>query len=364
MSTVASIASYLRDLDAHLHVGTETRLRLLEEVREHLEQDVGRLEAQGLSPDQALEAAIARFGTPLEVAARVRPEVAGLGTGVADGLSGRLGRALERAPLRTYFSMAAAILAANVAIGAWGAHHYHLHHLRTRVLAWPAAEVGLVAAFGLRDLLSRRGGEADRRGRLRAWDASHRVSLWALILVPISVVNLVAVSGPGLHQLRQLAGFGLMPATTLLMAWMVKGRLKPRHATDLAALYRLVLPLAIVALLSTIIVLGWHALSLSIAGAILIPFVALPLLATAFFRAMKAGSQGFSRVRRRRLLALMPCWMALMASGAALTSSGRQRQVELLTAAVLGVIGAMLFGLVLAIQDRRNIRDRLATGAE
>jgi len=56
--------------------------------------------------------------------------------------------------------------------------------------------------------------------------------------------------------------------------------------------------------------------------------------------------------------------MALMASGAALTSSGRQRQVELLTAAVLGVIGAILFGLVLAIQDRRNIRDRLATGTE
>ncbi|HZU72664.1 MAG TPA: permease prefix domain 1-containing protein, partial [Acidimicrobiales bacterium] len=204
MSAVASIASYLRDLDAHLHVGTETRLRLLEEVREHLEQDVGRLEAEGLSPEEALEAAIARFGTPHEVAARVRPEVAGLGTDAADGLGGRLERALERAPLRTYLSIAAVILAANVAIGAWAAHHYHLHHLRTRALAWPAAEVGLVAAFGLRDLLSRRGGEADRRRRLRAWDASHPVSRWALILLPLSLVNLVALSGPGLRQLRQL----------------------------------------------------------------------------------------------------------------------------------------------------------------
>ena len=70
MSKRQAIRAYLDELAKALEAGSPERDRILAEAEDHLVETVERLRADGISPDEAARVALARFGSPREVAAR------------------------------------------------------------------------------------------------------------------------------------------------------------------------------------------------------------------------------------------------------------------------------------------------------
>jgi|SRR5579884_1577588 len=370
MTAVMTIADYLRELDRHLHVGLETRVRLLEEARDHLEEDVGRLEAQGLSTQDAVRTAIRRFGSPEEVAARVRPELGGLSAEAAEGLLGRLQRHLERAPVRTYLAMAGVVMVANAALGLRLVRHYHVHLLQTRYFAWPATELGLIAGNALRDWVSRRGRPPmQRRLRLRAWDTAHPSARMALILGPLSLLSLEGLSGSGLQQLAELAGIPLAwtaLAVMIALAWHRSRTGWPRRLTALQ-MGLIFLPVvstlgvAVVSILGVVLTGELHGLRPKSIGfqAVVSIVGLLPVLALA--HALRSQATGLRPARGRLVLAVL----AIPGVMVALESQpGHSISVLWRGAAVGGGVSVLTFALLLALHGRRAVRDRLSAGRQ
>lgn len=67
------IDTYLRDVHGHLQITGAYRQRVLEELRDHIEEASAALESGGMSPEHATEHAIAAVGPAPEVARRFAP---------------------------------------------------------------------------------------------------------------------------------------------------------------------------------------------------------------------------------------------------------------------------------------------------
>lgn len=242
------IDRYLQDVRGHLRITGAYEKRVLEELRDHLEQASADVEADGLSAQDATEQAIASLGPASEVAGRFAPAathrtrllaiLAGLGALVglaavrvandlhADGE--RLG-----ADIRYSLVWAIGIVAAAAVVGLLVALGLRLG-ARQRAMrgAVAAAALGLVAigAFHLANDGTLDAGPGPDAWRLAALGAG--VTAASLVLVAIRNAA-TALAGPALATfgalllltvhytvLDQRGPIALVGVTALAVAWL------------------------------------------------------------------------------------------------------------------------------------------------